>query len=856
MDDDVQNLVLAPFRDVVEKGKTAVDNAKDAGLQPMQKAAQNLVNNAERALKKIEPVCRRQLEEYGPSFIDALKENDEISGFREQLNEMLWDLDDCIEADSFNPETYTKLQALLRAAALKITDIVLRMKLEQPVIDSGSSIRSRAWGIQQMLMHNSSQEVKAPVEPRPIDADSVRPEDIPPEPPANPWELVEPPPDVSGLGIEDVPDRRPRVFSAEEEQRSAHNPVTSATGGGSWTDAQPSSSSGLLFGRIIGSPTPPPSVGDRHSSVALSYRSSVSTSNPLLSSPRYSQVSTESSNNTSIIDRRARDSVAVSPINEAMNFVLPGACPAPLFSDQSQAPSAAPSPAPTFSSPAPTYSSPAPTFPTPASTHSVPVTHSSPLARPPSVDARGSSAPYGQPGLVASAVAPVAPVAPAMAFEDGLIPVTTEEVEHSGLEVVNGSQPSPTVPRVLREPDRTIDTTSSFHQCKGFCEGGKEIIRGGLGVKKSRQPAGVLGAGMVNVAKCKNCLYQLDWGLVEADLHRHSDSNYKTAGVGFRLRFLSKSHLPARRVDDQLYSCLFCIQAGQTVDESDATVFFSQKQLFTHLSRHPRPLPPVPGLTVIDGPVVPPAYQNNYDLHFASPPARGPTADLTAQLALLPTAVTSDTIRQGPQGMRAAPDRAPVLQFAPGAKIVGIEFPPSYGGEWAMGWADGVRAAFPLDAVRLRAPREGGVVARMQAASGSSARTAVARWKRNPKEAPKETLGSREALVAEGQWLKFGKGESVTGISFPYHEYWCWAGYNAKGKWGIFPQAFLDPGSLTEGAGGGGSNRASSIWSQEGVKTGGIGSVFRRKRRGSTSGQSHSSGDTTGAQRSPRPSVY
>ncbi|KAK0715859.1 hypothetical protein B0H67DRAFT_252806 [Lasiosphaeris hirsuta] len=851
MDDDVQNLVLAPFRDVVEKGKTAVDNAKDAGLQPMQKAAQSLVNNAERALKKIEPVCRRQLEEYGPSFIDALKENDDISDFREQLNEMLWDLDDCIEADSFNPETFTKLQALLRSAALKITDIVLRMKLEQPVIDSGSSIRSRAWGIQQMLMHNSSQEAKAP-EPRPIDADSVRPEDIPPEPPTNPWEPVEPPPDVTGLGIEDVPDRRSRVFSIEEEQRPAQNPIASATGGGSWTDAQPSSSSGLLFGRIIGSPTPPPSVGDRHSSVALSYRSSsVSTSNPLLSSPRYSQVSVESSNNTSIMDRRARDSVGVSPITKTMDFVLPGACPAPLFSDQSQAPSAAPSPAPTFSSPARAFVSPAQTYSTPASTHSVPVAHSSPLARPPSMDARGSSAPYGQPGLEASA-----PAAPAQVFEDGLIPVTTEEVEHSGLEVVSAPQASPTVPRVLREPDRTIDATSSFHQCKGFCEGGKEIIRGGLGVKKARQPAGVLGAGMVNVAKCKNCLYQLDWGLVEADLHRHSDSNYKTAGVGFRLRFLSKSHLPAKRVDDQLYSCLFCVQAGQTVDESDATVFFTQKQLFTHLSRHPRPLPPVAGLVVIEGPEVPAAHQNNYDLHFAAPPVPIPTADLAAQIATLPTAVTSETIRQGPQGMRAAPDRAPVLQFAPGAKIVGIEFPPAYGGDWAVGWADGVRAAFPLDAVRLRAPREGDIMARMQAASGASARTAVARWKRNPKEAPKETLGSREALVAEGQWLKFGKGETVAGISFPYREYWCWAGYNAKGKWGIFPQAFLDPGSVTDGGVGGGSNRASSIWSQEsGVKSGGLGSVFRRKRRGSTSGQSYSSGDTT-AQRSPRPSVY
>lgn len=78
MDDDVQNLVLAPFQEIVEKGKTALENATDAGLtrsDDMFKAAQALARDGERALKKLEPVCKRLWEEYSTNFVVALKEN-------------------------------------------------------------------------------------------------------------------------------------------------------------------------------------------------------------------------------------------------------------------------------------------------------------------------------------------------------------------------------------------------------------------------------------------------------------------------------------------------------------------------------------------------------------------------------------------------------------------------------------------------------------------------------------------------------------------------------------------------------------------------------------------------------------
>jgi len=75
MDAAVRDLVLAPFGEIVEKGKTALDNAQVADDQIMAKAAQALVREGERALKKIEPLCKKHFDEFSSNFVDALKEN-------------------------------------------------------------------------------------------------------------------------------------------------------------------------------------------------------------------------------------------------------------------------------------------------------------------------------------------------------------------------------------------------------------------------------------------------------------------------------------------------------------------------------------------------------------------------------------------------------------------------------------------------------------------------------------------------------------------------------------------------------------------------------------------------------------
>lgn len=72
--EDVDELVTTPFREIVEKGKLAIDNAGDK--HPiMFKAAQALVKEGERGLKRIEPLCRKQFEDYGIAFVAALKDN-------------------------------------------------------------------------------------------------------------------------------------------------------------------------------------------------------------------------------------------------------------------------------------------------------------------------------------------------------------------------------------------------------------------------------------------------------------------------------------------------------------------------------------------------------------------------------------------------------------------------------------------------------------------------------------------------------------------------------------------------------------------------------------------------------------
>lgn len=176
-------------------------------------------------------------------------------------------------------------------------------------------------------------------------------------------------------------------------------------------------------------------------------------------------------------------------------------------------------------------------------------------------------------------------------------------------------------------------------------------------------------------------------------------------------------------------------------------MFFNLKSLFDHLGRHPRPLPEVPGIVVADSPEVPNQYRNDYDLHFVKPPVPHPVLEHEQETSLLPSGIAREPARKM-YGQRLLGDRTPALELVVGSKVTGLTFPAKYGGEWCMGWYDGVHASVPLDTLKLEPPAQRDI--RMD---GTSLVRAKAKWK----FVHKDKSGT--------DWLKFDKDEVITNIS-------------------------------------------------------------------------------------------
>lgn len=64
-----------------------------------------------------------------------------------------------------------------------------------------------------------------------------------------------------------------------------------------------------------------------------------------------------------------------------------------------------------------------------------------------------------------------------------------------------------------------------------------------------------------------------------------------------------------------------------------------------------------------------------------------------------------------------------------------------------------------------------------------------------------------------------------------YPEHWCWSGTNAKGKWGIFPQVFLEPNTVQELTAPA-SDKASILSSEKNKSSGLLGRFASRKQSG------------------------
>lgn len=77
---EVEDLIVQPFRELINRGNEAIANAEAARpedvvlAQLMLKSARAVVREGERALQRIEPLLLGHLEKYGDAFRDAARE--------------------------------------------------------------------------------------------------------------------------------------------------------------------------------------------------------------------------------------------------------------------------------------------------------------------------------------------------------------------------------------------------------------------------------------------------------------------------------------------------------------------------------------------------------------------------------------------------------------------------------------------------------------------------------------------------------------------------------------------------------------------------------------------------------------
>ncbi|KAH6618381.1 hypothetical protein B0J18DRAFT_277749 [Chaetomium sp. MPI-SDFR-AT-0129] len=351
----------------------------------------------------------------------------------------------------------------------------------------------------------------------------------------------------------------------------------------------------------------------------------------------------------------------------------------------------------------------------------------------------------------------------------------------------------PASPRV---PDCGIRGDSTYYKLKGLCKGATKFRKDGhwdsIQFTDYDYGGGGAAAGgdmirasdgitvpfqyeMTNVGACAECGYGHDLDDVELDKSDSPDAVRKSeSGARYRLRLLFKSHLRQGNSTETHYACLWCVQAGSSIREGDATVFRSADDLLRHLARHPQPLPDVSGVSVCYG-RLPPSAPLDFDLHLPESATPVPMPENVARLA---TAIAvKDHYRRPGRGKLDKPPKydADMLEFMEGARIVGVIFPEKWGGKYCLGRHDGVFGAFPAKSIQLRPPQETEIPS-----GGDSGMSVTTRWKWEPPGA------------GGAPWLSFGKGEVITNVQCLYADYWCWSGTNNKGKTGVFPQSYID----------------------------------------------------------------
>lgn len=142
---DAEQLLIRPFKDVVALGAAALANAaaasdsdRRARAGDMAKAAQALVREGERALKRLQVVWDDHVGKYGDAFKEMMVQQASIERKRFHLEELLWDFDDVTKLDEFDEGRYSTLQAATKALALDIIETAKRLNPDAIITDPPS----------------------------------------------------------------------------------------------------------------------------------------------------------------------------------------------------------------------------------------------------------------------------------------------------------------------------------------------------------------------------------------------------------------------------------------------------------------------------------------------------------------------------------------------------------------------------------------------------------------------------------------------------------------------------------------------------------------------------------------------
>ncbi|KAH8680713.1 hypothetical protein BX600DRAFT_428696 [Xylariales sp. PMI_506] len=139
---DFEDLLIHPFRELIERGKEAIANAETGWdydyerSELMLRTARSLMREGERALYRVQPVLNASLNKYGDAFKLAIMESDEITERQRYLEDLLYDIDDFIDMATFDVAKFRDLQAASKSFALTALEVFKRIQVDSSVAPS------------------------------------------------------------------------------------------------------------------------------------------------------------------------------------------------------------------------------------------------------------------------------------------------------------------------------------------------------------------------------------------------------------------------------------------------------------------------------------------------------------------------------------------------------------------------------------------------------------------------------------------------------------------------------------------------------------------------------------------------